>query len=77
MSPFSILNDDAYSTHTKLQSPRVSPLSNWQQRSCLREGRAEEAANAPLFLPQMSSQSAHWELVAEVAQLSGVGWQFT
>ena len=52
------------------------PLSNWQQRSRLREGRAEEAANAPLSL-LMSRQSAHWESVAEVAQLSGLGWQFT
>ena len=27
MSPFSILNDDAYSANAKLQSPRVSPLA--------------------------------------------------
>ena len=52
MSPFSILDDDAYSADTL-------PLSNWQQRSRLREGRAEEAANAPFLLPQMSRQSAH------------------
>ena len=66
----------ARTLHEIAESARL-PLSNWQQRSRLREGRAEEAANAPLSLPQMSRQSAHWGPVAEVALLSGLGWQFT